>query len=125
MLLPHVPRTAVEQIGTMVMRSKSPLSPLIVLMRAIAAGDRARAQVMLHESTDLATRASSAGATRAAARDFFLEEIRHYIYAGDTALHVAAAAHDIVTVRTLLRLGAKSSAKNRRGAEPLHYAVDG
>jgi len=107
------------------MRSRRSVPPLVMLMRAIVAGDRARAQALLHERGDLATSVSSVGATRAAAPDFFLEEIRHYIYAGDTALHVAAAAHDIAMVRTLLRLGAKTSAKNRRGAEPLHYAVDG
>jgi len=64
------------------------------------------------------------GATRTAARDFFFDEIKRYVYAGDTALHVAAAAHDATMARTLVGRGASASARNRRGAEPLHYAVD-
>ena len=34
------------------------------------------------------------GASRQDPRPYFLIPIRHYVYAGDTALHVAAAAHD-------------------------------
>ena len=49
----------------------------------------------------------------------------HYIYEGDTALHVAAAAYDVPTATRLLELGADPNAANRRGATPLHYACDG
>ena len=51
--------------------------------------------------------------------------IRHYLYSGDTALHVAAAAHQRELAETLLGHGAAVGARNRRGAEPLHYAADG
>src|SRR5581483_532952 len=51
--------------------------------------------------------------------------IRHYVYAGDTALHVAAAVHDAAIVEALLARGADVDAANRRGATALHYATDG
>jgi ankyrin repeat protein len=44
---------------------------------------------------------------------------------GDTALHIAAAAYARGIARKLLAKGASVRARNRRGAEPLHYAVDG
>ena len=47
------------------------------------------------------------------------------MYTGDTALHVAAAAHHPGLTRELLLRGARVRARNRRGAEPLHYAADG
>src|SRR5262249_39615863 len=61
----------------------------------------------------------------AAATPFFLERIQHYVYAGDTALHLAAAAYQVSIARDLVARGAPERAKNRRGAEPLHYACDG
>jgi hypothetical protein len=51
--------------------------------------------------------------------------IHHYVYAGDTALHVVAAAHDRALAESLVARGAEVRARNRRGAEPLHYAADG
>jgi ankyrin repeat protein len=39
---------------------------------------------------------------------------------GDTALHVAAAAYQVETIRLLVAYGADVAAKNRRGAQPLH-----
>ncbi len=66
-----------------------------------------------------------AGATRANPTDYFLDDVKHYVYRGDTALHVAAAAHRVTAVRQLLELGADVAARNRRKAQPLHYAVDG
>lgn len=54
----------------------------------------------------------------------FYEQIAHAMYAGDTALHMAAAAKRAVLTETLIALGADVSARNRRGTEPLHYATD-
>ncbi len=65
------------------------------------------------------------GATRQGAKQYFLDEIRHYLYRGDTALHVVAAAYQHQLARELIAAGADVSARNCRGAEPLHYAVDG
>jgi ankyrin repeat protein len=65
------------------------------------------------------------GATRQGAQDYFLDEIAHHVYRGDTALHVAAAAYQTQLVRDLVATGAGVGVRNRRGATPLHYAVDG
>jgi ankyrin repeat protein len=72
----------------------------------------------------LATTSSDVGATRQGAHDFFLADIRHYLYRGDTALHMAAAAFRPPVARLLVAHGASCRARNRRGAEPLHYAAD-
>ena len=67
----------------------------------------------------------SVGATRTSERSYYLQRIEHYLYAGDTALHVAAAAYDPGLARELVALGADPRARNRLGAEPLHYAAAG
>jgi ankyrin repeat protein len=95
------------------------------LVRAIVAGDAAAALRLLAASPVLAHMRVEAGATRQTAKAHFLDEIEHYLYAGDTALHIAAAAYRPEIVRKLIAMGADVGAKNRRGAEPLHYAVDG
>lgn len=93
------------------------------LMAAIAAGEDP--SPLLSATPALARAALAQGATRAAATENFLTAIGHYVYAGDTALHVGAAAHRPETIRALLALGADVAARNRRGATPLHYAADG
>ncbi len=98
---------------------------LMALATAISRGDRERAAQLLAESPELASAVLCTGASRQAAADYFLGEISHYVYGGDTALHVAAAAHDVGIVRQLIGAGAVPRAANRRGAQPLHYAVDG
>lgn len=89
-------------------------------MRAIAAADATEADRLLAATPGLALATLAAGATRESPTDFFLEPIRHYVYGGDTALHVAAAAHDLATARRLLKRGADVHARNRRGATALH-----
>lgn len=71
-----------------------------------------------------ATMSSPMGATRKEAETFFLAAISHYLYVGDTALHLAAAAFRRPVAEILVLHGADCRAKNRRGAEPLHYAAD-
>jgi Ankyrin repeats (3 copies) len=61
----------------------------------------------------------------AAAEEHFLADIRHHFYAGDTVLHLAAACCEADIARALVGAGASVAAANRRGAQPLHYAVDG
>jgi hypothetical protein len=95
------------------------------LVRAIARGNVDTVARRLGDSPELATASVAVGATRADASAFFLEEIHHYVYQGDTALHIAAAAYQPDLVNELVRLGADVSASNRRGAQPLHYAADG
>lgn len=93
--------------------------------RTIAQGDRARASALLAGAPELALTRLGVGTTRHGAKEYFLDGIDHHVYAGDTALHVVAAAYDADLVRELDNAGAIVAAANRRGAEPLHYAVDG
>lgn len=100
-------------------------SALMALVRAIGANDDTAASRLLAESPTLAAARIEEGATRQAAKAHYLDEIQHYLYGGDTALHIAAAAYQGETARKLIAMGADVRARNRRGAEPLHYAVDG
>src|SRR5262245_58375280 len=100
-------------------------SPLWALLRVIASRDRAAALRLLARAPALARQAAGTGATREEARSFFFEEIAHYAYAGDTPLHIAAAAYEPYIADDLVARGANVRARNRRGAEPLHYAADG
>jgi hypothetical protein len=95
------------------------------LIDAIAEGETARALDLLAADPGLAQVRVEGGATRTEAVANYLTAIPHYIYAGDTALHVAAAAHQAKVAERLIELGADVRARNRRGAEPLHYAADG
>ena len=53
-------------------------------------------------------------------------KVFHWIYAGDTALHLAAAGYRVGIVRLLLTAGADpNAATNHRRSSPLHYAADG
>jgi hypothetical protein len=93
------------------------VSGLTRFVRVLVRGDTARALELLAGAPEVA--AASAD------DEYFLDEIRHMVYAGDTALHVAAACYEADVVRALIDAGARVSAANRRGAQPLHYAVDG
>jgi ankyrin repeat protein len=98
---------------------------LAPLLRAIVAGDSATASRLLAASPELARASTPVGASRQTSTPYFFKEIAHYVYAGDTALHVAAAAYRADIAKELVANGAKPGARNRRGAEPLHYATDG
>jgi len=95
------------------------------LVDAIVRNDTATFSKLLHQSPQLATAAFSQGATRHGAITSFIPEIGHYIYAGDTALHFAAAAYRAEMADQLLKAGADVRARNRRGTEPLHAAAFG
>jgi ankyrin repeat protein len=98
---------------------------LLALFGAIAARNGDETMRRIGEEPDLATRAIRVGATRQDPHPYFLGAIHHYVYVGDTALHVAAAAHRRDLATGFLAHGADVRARNRRGAEPLHYAADG
>jgi hypothetical protein len=100
-------------------------SALQTLVRAIVSRDRSMASRLLAESPRLARQAIEMGATRSAAGAAYVEEISHYAYAGDTPLHMAAAAYQSGIAEELVARGANVRARNRRGAEPVHYAADG
>jgi Ankyrin repeats (many copies) len=109
----------------MTRRNDSLQGTLMELSHAIVAGDAATASRLLAQSPGLASACLEQGATRQDPKTYFLTAIRHYLYEGDTALHVAAAAYRNEIARKLIAAGADVRARNRRGAEPLHYAVDG
>jgi ankyrin repeat protein len=98
---------------------------LMRLFRAIAAGDDQEGARLIDESPALARHAIDTGATRQSSSRYFLNEIGRQIYAGDTALHIAAAAHSPGLSARLIAAGADVRARNRRGAEPIHYSADG
>jgi hypothetical protein len=98
---------------------------LKALFEAIAARDTATVQRLLGGQPELAQVSCATGATRQEPKSYFFEAITHYAYEGDTALHLAAAAHVEEVVDDLIRRRADMRARNRRGAEPLHYAADG
>jgi ankyrin repeat protein len=100
-------------------------SALMTLLRAIASRDAETASRLVEASPGLARQVAELGATRQVSTAYYFKEIEHYVYAGDTALHVAAAAYALDISKKLLAAGANVCARNRRGAQPLHYAVDG
>jgi Ankyrin repeats (many copies) len=99
--------------------------PFRGFVEVIVAGDCVTAIRLLDASPQLARACATQGANRQAPRQNFFDRIRHYIYEGDTALHMAAAAYQPLVVEKLIAAGADVCARNRRGAVPLHYAADG
>jgi Ankyrin repeats (many copies)/Ankyrin repeats (3 copies) len=95
------------------------------LVAAIVAGDANGVSQLLAASPFLARASFASGATRQAESSHFLDSIKRYIYAGDTGLHIAAAAYQTEIARKLIAAGAQVRARNRRGQEPLHYAAVG
>src|SRR5262249_47922955 len=93
-------------------------------VRHVVNGDIDEVSRRLAAAPSLATISSDVGATRQDPSSYFFSEIAHYLYRGDTALHLAAAAFRRPAAELLVAHGANCRAKNRRGAEPLHYAAD-
>ena len=95
------------------------------LVTAIVAGDAASVSRLLAATPLLASARFQEGATRQSEKPYFLDQMGRYIYVGDTALHIAAAAYQTEIVRKLIAAGANVRAKNRMGDEPLHSAAVG
>jgi hypothetical protein len=121
----HTTRSGLLQQGKSVIDPGSGDSALMALVRAIVAGDASNALRLLAASRALVNACFREGATRHTAETYYLREIGHYIYAGDTALHIAAAAYQKEIVQKLIAMGANIGARNRHGAEPLHAAAVG
>jgi len=102
----------------------APSQRFVDFIRLIANGDIDKVTRQLADDSSLATTAAETGAARQGAADFFFDEIKHYLYGGDTALHMAAAAFHRPIAELLVAHRADCRAKNRRRAEPLHYAAD-
>ena len=89
------------------------------LLAAIVEDDRTRVAKLLKADATLAS--SLIPEAR-----LYHSRISHWIYVGDTALHLAAAGYRVEIVRLLLAAGADAnSSKNHRQSGPLHYAADG
>ena len=99
-------------------------SAFLDFVRVVVDGDINQVSRRMAGNPALATTAADVGATRQGASTFFFADIAHYLYAGDTALHMAAAAFRRPVAKLLVAHGADCRARNRRGAEPLHYAAD-
>jgi hypothetical protein len=100
--------------------------PLRKLVDAIVSNNVPLFSTLMDRSPSLATASFVQGATRQGSPvSYFLEEIGHYIYSGDTALHFAAAAYRHEMAKQLIEAGAAVRARNRRGTEPLHAAACG
>ena len=89
-----------------------------LLTHAILIDDRARVRALLNAAPQLANER----VTKAR----LAMELPHWIYAGDTPLHVAAAGYRVEIAELLLAAGAEVNAAGKhRGGAPLHYAADG
>src|SRR5262245_4255693 len=76
------------------------------------------------KETARALRAEPDAGRTTISRDVLVDSIPHWLYVGDTPLHLAAAASRLESAKVLLEAGADPNAVNRRGATPLHYACD-
>lgn len=89
------------------------------LLSAILEDDASRVKQLLREDLGMAAR-------QVAVAKLYDAKIFHWLYAGDTALHLAAAGYRDAIVKSLLKAGADpNAAANHRRSTPLHYAADG
>src|SRR5204863_619664 len=89
------------------------------ILSAILDNNQARVRELLKADRGLAVR-------RVEEAKLYESKIFHWLYAGDTALHLAAAGYRDQIARTLLAAGADpNAAANHRRSGPLHYAADG
>jgi len=100
------------------------MTDFLDFVRLVVKGQMGEIRARLADNPGLATASAEVGASRLDGTDYFCKEISHYMLAGDTALHMAAAAFRRDVAELLITQGADPCARNRRGAEPLHYAAD-
>ena len=91
-------------------------SVFLDFVRVVVDGNIDHVSRRLADTPSLATMSSHEGATRRESAPFFFADIAHYLYAGDTALHMAAAAFLREVAELLVAYGADCRSKNRRGA---------
>jgi hypothetical protein len=100
-------------------------APLRDLVYAIVADDAGLWRAQLAAAPQLARIGFRTGATRNSEQGYFLDSIKRWIIAGDTALHFAAAAHNLEAAKSLIQAAADLHARNRHGHTPLHAAAAG
>jgi hypothetical protein len=89
------------------------------LLKAIVDDNRKAVSALLKTDGELATRTVRKP-------KLYRSQIFHWLYVGDTALHLAAAGYRVEIVRILVGAGADpNAAANHRHSTPLHYAADG
>ena len=89
------------------------------LLQAILDDDRVKVQDLLTADHSLVT-------ARLAEARFYDDKIFHWLYVGDTALHLAAAGYRVEIIKLLLAAGSDPNASmNHRNSSPLHYSADG
>ena len=89
------------------------------LLSAIVDDDITTTKRLLREDRGLATR-------QIQMPKLYRSKIFHWIYVGDTALHLAAAGYRVEIVKALIKAEADvNAAGNMRKSSPLHYAADG
>src|ERR1041384_618482 len=89
------------------------------LLQAILDNARTAAKNLLQSDPTLATQ-------RFTKPTLYQSKIFHWIYIGDTPLHLASAGYRVQIVDLLLAAGADpNAAANHRHSTPLHYAADG
>ncbi len=89
------------------------------LLAAILKDDRPAARKLLKTDRELSSRVVEESR-------LYETEVAHWLYGGDTALHLAAAGYRMEIAKLLLASGADpNSARNHRLSGPLHYASDG
>lgn len=89
------------------------------MLKAIVDDDRRTVEKLLKAEVKLATRLIQEA-------KLYRSKIFHWIYVGDTALHLAAAGYRVEIVGLLLVAGADpNAAQNHRQSGPVHYAADG
>ena len=94
-------------------------SPFQSLLQAIVDDDRPKVAALLKQDADLA-------AEQIKTPELYRSKILHWLYAKDTALHLAAAGYRVEIARDLIKAGADpNAAQNMRRSRPLHYAADG
>lgn len=89
------------------------------ILQAIVDDDRARVKALLKADPQIASRLVTEA-------KLYQSGIFHWLYVGDTPLHLAAAGYRTEIVELLLAAGADPNARtNHRHSGPLHYAADG
>src|SRR5690349_19631606 len=89
------------------------------LLQAIVGDDWQRCRELLKADRKLVTQ-------RFDTARLYRSGIFHWLYVGDTPLHLAAAGHRAEIVEVLLDARADpNAAHNHRRSGPLHYAADG
>lgn len=89
------------------------------LLQAILDDDRAAVKKLLKQDSTLVAQGFQQPI-------LYQSRIFHWLYVGDTTLHLAAAGYRAEIAKLLIAAGADpNSVKNHRWSGPLHYAADG